>query len=57
MEMCIIVFLKLISACLNCLPKIDRERDGGRKEGREGWEEEEREEKEKEWKRKSQVRF
>lgn len=48
MEMCITVFLKLISAYLNCLPKTDRERDGGREEGREGWKERKREEKEKE---------
>lgn len=44
--MCIIVFLKLISPYLFKLPskrQRDRERDGGRKEGSEGWEEEERE--------------
>ena len=48
MEMCIIVFLKMISAYLNCLPKTERQRKGWREGRREGWKEGEREEKEKE---------
>lgn len=33
MEVCIIVFLKLISAYLNCIPKTERERQGRMERG------------------------
>lgn len=32
-EVCIIVFLKLISAYLNCIPKTEREKEGGMERG------------------------
>lgn len=33
MDVCIIVFLKLISAYLNCIPKTEREKEGGMERG------------------------
>lgn len=44
MEVCIIVFLKLISAYLNCIPKTKRERQGGMERGGERRERERMEE-------------
>lgn len=48
MEMCIIVFLKMISAYLNCLPKTERQRKGWREGRREGGMERGRERRERE---------